>query len=126
MADLGSRRKRSGIFRVLYGEGGMLVWQGARGVMQYRHEIKNTRWDQFRNHQVLSKALLLLTHADFAQQTLILSKHTCASHPSVEDGDPAALPGTEREWRGYRIQVRAWKEGAEGYPDSEHRPARPN
>ena len=46
--------------------------------------------------------------------------------PAVEDGDPAALPGTEREWRNYRIQVRAWKEGAEGYPDSEHRPARPN
>ena len=45
---------------------------------------------------------------------------------AIEDGDPAALSGTEREWRDYRIQVRAWKEGAEGYPDSEHRPARPS
>ena len=45
---------------------------------------------------------------------------------AIEDGDPAALPGTEREWRDYRIQVRAWKEGTEGYPDSEHRPARPS
>ncbi len=45
---------------------------------------------------------------------------------AIEDGDPAALPGTEREWRDYRIRVRAWKEGAEGYPDSEHRPARPS
>ena len=45
---------------------------------------------------------------------------------AIEDGDPAALPGTEREWRDYRIKVRAWKEGAEGYPDSEHRPARPS
>ena len=45
---------------------------------------------------------------------------------AIEDGDPAALPGTEREWRDYRIQVRAWKEGAEGYPDSEHRPIRPS
>ena len=45
---------------------------------------------------------------------------------AVEDGDPAALPGTEREWRDYRIQVRAWKEGAEGYPYSGHRPARPS
>lgn len=46
--------------------------------------------------------------------------------PAVEDGDPTALPGTEREWRDYRIQVRAWKQGAEGFPDSYKRPARPS
>lgn len=45
---------------------------------------------------------------------------------SIEDGDPSALPGTEREWRDYRIQVRAWKEGAEGFPDEEKRPVRPS
>ena len=45
---------------------------------------------------------------------------------AVEDDDPGRLPGTEREWRDYRIQVRAWKECAEGFPDSEKRPARPS
>ena len=46
--------------------------------------------------------------------------------PAVEDGDPTALPGTEREWRDYRIQVRAWKEGAEGFPEIEKRPLQPS
>lgn len=45
--------------------------------------------------------------------------------PALEDGDPSALPGTEREWRDYRIKVRAWKEGAEGYPLKENYPQRP-
>lgn len=44
---------------------------------------------------------------------------------SLEDDDPTALPGTEREWRDYRIKVRAWKDGAEGYPEIENRPQRP-
>lgn len=46
--------------------------------------------------------------------------------PAVEDGDPSALPGTEREWRDYRIKVRAWKEGAVGFPEAEKRPVRPS
>lgn len=28
----------------------------------------------------------------------------------IEDGDPTALPGTDRQWRNYRIQLRAWAE----------------
>ena len=44
---------------------------------------------------------------------------------AIEDGGDDAPPGTEREWRDYRIQVRAWKEGAEGFPDIENRPVRP-
>lgn len=43
----------------------------------------------------------------------------------IEDGDPKALPGTERQWRDYRIQLRAWIEGAEHFPDQVHRPRRP-
>lgn len=43
---------------------------------------------------------------------------------AIEDGERVA--GTEREWRNYRTQVRGWKLGAEGYPDSNLRPARPN
>lgn len=44
---------------------------------------------------------------------------------AIEDDDPNRLPGTEREWRDYRIQVRAWKEGAKGFPESENRPHQP-
>jgi hypothetical protein len=43
----------------------------------------------------------------------------------MEDGDPAALPGTETEWRAYRTKVRSWKEGAQFFPDQIHRPIRP-
>lgn len=44
---------------------------------------------------------------------------------AIEDEDPAALPGTTEEWRAYRIKVRAWVDGATGYPDSTQRPVRP-
>jgi hypothetical protein len=44
---------------------------------------------------------------------------------AMEDSDPSALPGTERQWRDYRTLLRAWKEGAEHFPDQAHRPARP-
>lgn len=43
----------------------------------------------------------------------------------IEDDDPSALPGTPRQWRDYRIALRAWKEGAEGFPKPESRPTRP-
>ncbi|WP_460410453.1 MULTISPECIES: hypothetical protein [unclassified Pseudomonas] len=43
----------------------------------------------------------------------------------IEDGDPAALPGTEAEWRAYRTKVRNWKEGEQFFPDTTYRPIRP-
>ena len=43
---------------------------------------------------------------------------------AIEDGEPVV--GTERQWRDYRTQVRAWKLDAEGYPDSSLRPVRPS
>jgi len=43
----------------------------------------------------------------------------------LEDKDPTALPGTALEWRDYRVALRAWKEGAEGFPQEASRPARP-
>lgn len=39
--------------------------------------------------------------------------------------DPDALPGTDAEWKAYGVALRRWKEGAEGWPDSARRPARP-
>lgn len=44
---------------------------------------------------------------------------------AIEDDDPSALPGTERQWRDYRTAVRAWKEGYADFPDQEKRPKRP-
>lgn len=44
---------------------------------------------------------------------------------ALEDDDPTALPGTEREWRDYRIKVRAWKEGNVAFPNKDKRPLRP-
>ena len=43
---------------------------------------------------------------------------------AIEDGEQVA--GTERMWRDYRTQVRAWKLDVESYPDSSQRPARPS
>lgn len=44
---------------------------------------------------------------------------------ALEDDDPIALPGTEREWRDYRIKVRAWKDGNPDFPEPDKRPERP-
>ena len=44
---------------------------------------------------------------------------------AMEDSDPGALPGTERQWRDYRTLIRAWKEDAEHFPDRAFRPVRP-
>jgi len=44
----------------------------------------------------------------------------------LEDDDPSALPGTEREWRDHRIKLRAWKEGNPDFPDQAKRPNRPS
>lgn len=36
-----------------------------------------------------------------------------------------ALPGTRLQWLSFRTKVRAWKEGAEYFPDSSRRPTQP-
>lgn len=45
---------------------------------------------------------------------------------AIEDEDPAALPGSTKQWRDYRIKVRAWMEGAESFPEPTARPVRPS
>lgn len=60
------------------------------------------------------KEWLTLEMALVAEQLLML-----------EDDDPLALPGTDRQWRDYRIKLRAWKEGNVDYPDQTKRPVRP-
>lgn len=44
---------------------------------------------------------------------------------AIEDDDPAALPGTERQWRDYRTVVRSWKTGHPDFPSINFRPLRP-
>jgi len=44
---------------------------------------------------------------------------------AMEDDDPEALPGTERQWRDYRTLVRGWKEGHPDFPSAGSRPHRP-
>ena len=44
---------------------------------------------------------------------------------AIDDDDPNRLPGTDREWRDYRIAVRAWKEGKVDFPEEALRPIRP-
>lgn len=43
----------------------------------------------------------------------------------LEDDDTDALPGTETQWRAYRIVLRKWIDGNPDFPDSTKRPTRP-
>lgn len=43
---------------------------------------------------------------------------------AIEFGDDQ-IPGTAADWKAYWLALRAWTKGAEGYPDSTHRPVEP-
>ncbi|QTH12464.1 hypothetical protein C4C32_17915 [Pseudomonas corrugata] len=43
----------------------------------------------------------------------------------LEDEDPSVLPGTSRQWRDYRIALRAWNQANPDFPDATKRPAQP-
>ncbi|WP_099431110.1 phage tail protein [Pseudomonas mosselii] len=43
---------------------------------------------------------------------------------AIEFGEES-VPGTAAAWKAYWLGLRAWKEGAVGYPDIDQRPARP-
>lgn len=43
---------------------------------------------------------------------------------AIEFGDNS-VPGTSAQWKAYWLALRAWLEGAEGYPDSTRRPLKP-
>lgn len=66
-------------------------------------------------------APLIAAEVQWAEQE---RKFVAEQLEAIEDGEYAI--GTERQWRDYRIQVRAWKEGAEGFPEVEKRPVRPS
>ncbi len=43
----------------------------------------------------------------------------------LEDEDPNAKPGTARQWRDYRIELRKWTAENPDFPDSSKRPVAP-
>ena len=43
---------------------------------------------------------------------------------AIEFGDDS-IPGTAADWKAYWLALRAWIDGADGYPDSTHRPVEP-
>lgn len=71
--------------------------------------------------EALRLAPLIAAETQWAEQE---RKFATEQLEAIEDGE--SIVGTERQWRDYRTQVRAWKEGAEGYPDSSERPMRPS
>ena len=91
--------------------------------------MSNIDWSQMITREMKEAALL-------AEQYLLLSIEEASwvkgqlaiiadQLLALEDDDPSALPGTEREWRDYRIKVRAWKDGNEDFPLKDKRPLSP-
>ncbi|MGY3644129.1 hypothetical protein [Pseudomonas fluorescens] len=73
------------------------------------------------------QALLMVAENAWREQEIgSIANQLMALEESEATGEAAgALPGTRSQWLSYRTKVRAWKEGAEGFPDSAQRPARP-
>lgn len=86
---------------------------------------ENIDWSQLTTAHV--RAAVLLKPLRDEQATWQVAEMTFIADQliALEDLDPTALPGTERQWRDYRTQVRKWTEGAEGFPAVELRPRRP-
>lgn len=91
--------------------------------------MSNIDWSQLVTKRMKEEATALKQYEELSvlQEEWRLSELSVVAEQllALEDDDPNREPGTERQWRDYRIQVRAWKEGAEGFPLSENRPTRP-
>lgn len=90
--------------------------------------MSNIDWSELRKAsdikagaEVARLAPLIAVEVQWAEQE---RRRVAEQLEAIEDGEPVA--GTERQWRDYRTQVRAWKLGAAGYPDSNLRPVRPS
>lgn len=89
--------------------------------------MNNIDWSQLRKAEDIKAeaeearlAPLIAAETQWAEQE---RKFAAEQLEAIEDGE--SVVGTERQWRDYRTQVRAWKLDAEGYPDSRLRPVRP-
>ena len=90
--------------------------------------MSNIDWSELRKAsdikagaEVARLAPLIAVEVQWVEQE---RKFVAEKLEAIEDGEQVA--GTERLWRDYRTQVRAWKVDADGYPDSNLRPARPS
>lgn len=90
--------------------------------------MNNIDWSLLRKAEVINAeaeasrlAPLIAAETQWVEQERKLAAEQLEA---IEDGE--SILGTERQWRDYRTQVRAWKEGAAGYPDSSERPMRPS
>ena len=86
----------------------------------YYEDVPQWAYDKLEADRVRSELVFTEDAWQLAEMTLISGQIT-----SIEDEDPTALPGSVEEWRAYRVKVRAWKEGAQFFPDLMHRPIRP-
>ncbi len=90
--------------------------------------MKNIDWSKLRKAADIKseeEAARLVPLIAFEAQWVELERSFVAVQlEAIEDGEE--IIGTERQWRDYRTQVRAWKEGAEGFPQIEKRPVRPS
>lgn len=91
--------------------------------------MSNIDWSQLITKKMKDAATLAekriadsLMEAEWANGELVIIADQLLA---IEDDDPTTLPGTDREWRDYRIKVRAWKEGNVDFPNSDKRPVRP-
>lgn len=60
-----------------------------------------------------------------AEIDLIANQLMAIEEAEATGEDTGALPGTRVQWLQYRTKVRAWKGGAENFPNHEYRPLRP-
>lgn len=60
-----------------------------------------------------------------AEIDLIANQLMALEEAEATGEDTGALPGTRVQWFQYRTKVRNWKDGAQSFPDPDHRPIRP-
>lgn len=70
--------------------------------------------DELLQAKAFEEAVWRAIEMPFAQETVT----------ALEFGD-TSIPGTADQWKSYWLALRSWKDGAEHYPNSRHRPPRP-
>lgn len=62
-----------------------------------------------------------------AEEIVFINNQLMAIEEEAETcEETGALPGTRSQWLSHRTKVRNWKDGAEGFPETDRHPARPS
>lgn len=75
--------------------------------------------------QVLNEQVQRESAWRVAELVAIARQLEAIEEDEADETPPDLLPGSRKLWLKYRGQVSNWKEGAEFFPDIEHRPIRP-